>query len=423
MSSEPLIDHIPIMKREQDGAIITQFDYPTCETLGLLKMDFLGLRNLTVIDDAIHNIKINRGIDVEVADLPLDDAETYRMLAHGDTLGVFQLDGGPLRSLLRQMSPTGFEDISAVIALYRPGPWRPMRTSTTPTARTAASRSSPSTPSSPSRWQRSSTRPTDWSSTRNRYMAIARKVAGYTLGQADLLRRAMGKKKKAVLDAQLENFTAGHAGERLLRGRDQGAVGHPAAVLRLRLQQVAHRRLRDWCRTGRPTSRRTIPPSTWPRCSPPCATTRTSRPSISPSAGGWASRSCRRASTSPMPTSPRRARTSGSASPRSATSGRTSSRRSSPRARPRTRSSTSATSCARWMPSSATSGLSKALIKGGAFDSLGHARRGLILVYEAAVDAVLDTKRAEAIGQFDLFGSLGEAGARRRRVRGPGARR
>ena len=101
MSCEPLIDIIPIMRREQDGAIITQFDYPTCESLGLIKMDFLGLRNLTVLDDAVANIKLNRGFELILEDLELDDPATYALLGRGDTLGVFQLDGGPMRSLLR----------------------------------------------------------------------------------------------------------------------------------------------------------------------------------------------------------------------------------------------------------------------------------------------------------------------------------
>ena len=122
MSSAPLIDIIPIMRREQDGAIITQFDYPTCESLGLMKMDFLGLRNLTVLDDAVANIALNRGFQLVLEDLPLDDAATYALLGRGETLGVFQLDGGPMRSLLRLMRPDNFEDISAVLALYRPGP-------------------------------------------------------------------------------------------------------------------------------------------------------------------------------------------------------------------------------------------------------------------------------------------------------------
>src|SRR5690606_24118705 len=122
MSSAPLLDTIPIMKREQDGAIITQFDYPTCEDLGLVKMDFLGLRNLTILDDALRNIQRNGKDPVVLEELPLDDKPAYELLGRGDTLGVFQLDGGPMRSLLRQMKPDNFEDISAVIALYRPGP-------------------------------------------------------------------------------------------------------------------------------------------------------------------------------------------------------------------------------------------------------------------------------------------------------------
>ena len=85
MSSEPLLDIIPMLKRPADGAMITQFDYPTCETLGLIKMDFLGLRNLTVLDDAVKNIKANRDVDVVLEDLPLDDAATYKLLGSAAT--------------------------------------------------------------------------------------------------------------------------------------------------------------------------------------------------------------------------------------------------------------------------------------------------------------------------------------------------
>ncbi|TAL45954.1 MAG: DNA polymerase III subunit alpha, partial [Salinibacterium sp.] len=123
MSAEPLIDVLPIMKREDDGAIITQFDQPPLEDLGLLKMDFLGLRNLTVIEDALRMIEANTGTPLKIEELDLNaDQKTYELLARGETLGVFQLDGGPMRSLLKQLKPTNFEDISAVIALYRPGP-------------------------------------------------------------------------------------------------------------------------------------------------------------------------------------------------------------------------------------------------------------------------------------------------------------
>ncbi|WP_238146624.1 DNA polymerase III subunit alpha [Ornithinimicrobium murale] len=124
MSSEPLLDVIPIMRREQDGQVITQFDYPTCERLGLVKMDFLGLRNLTILDDAIANVKLNRGEDIDLDALSKDmtDPKAYELLGRGDTLGVFQLDGSGMRQLLRLMQPDNFEDISAALALYRPGP-------------------------------------------------------------------------------------------------------------------------------------------------------------------------------------------------------------------------------------------------------------------------------------------------------------
>src|SRR4051812_10375457 len=122
MSSEPLLDIIPMLKRPADGAMITQFDYPTCEALGLIKMDFLGLRNLTVLDDAVKNIEANRGETVVLEELPLTDAATYTLLQRGDTLGVSQPAGGRMRALRRSMRPDPSADIPAVGALSRPGP-------------------------------------------------------------------------------------------------------------------------------------------------------------------------------------------------------------------------------------------------------------------------------------------------------------
>ena len=122
MSSEPLTEAIPLWKRPQDGAIITGWDYPSCEAIGLLKMDFLGLRNLTIIGDALENIKANRGIELDLESRAARRRPTYELLGRGDTLGVFQLDGGPMRDLLRRMQPTGFED---VVAVHRAVPARP----------------------------------------------------------------------------------------------------------------------------------------------------------------------------------------------------------------------------------------------------------------------------------------------------------
>jgi DNA polymerase III subunit alpha len=220
LSSEPLIDVIPLLKREQDGAIITQFDYPACETLGLLKMDFLGLRNLTVIDDCRANVHANRGESIDIESLALDDRLTYELLSRGDTLGVFQLDGGPMRSLLRAMRPDSFEDISAVLALYRPGP---MAANAHVDYADRKNGRKPVTAIHPELAEPLAEILDETYGLvvyQEQVQAIARKVAGYSLGQADLLRRAMGKKKKAELDAQLETFTSGMLGN----GFSQSAV-------------------------------------------------------------------------------------------------------------------------------------------------------------------------------------------------------
>lgn len=210
MSAEPLMDVIPIMKREDDGAIITQFDQPPCESLGLLKMDFLGLRNLTVIQDALVNIKNNRGITVEPETLDLDaDPATYELLSRGDTLGVFQLDGGPMRALLRQLKPTNFEDISAVIALYRPGPMGMNSHTNYALRKNGLQEIEPIHPELEEPLSEILGTTYGLIVYQEQVMAVAQKVAGFTLGQADVLRRAMGKKKKSELDKQFADFEAG----------------------------------------------------------------------------------------------------------------------------------------------------------------------------------------------------------------------
>lgn len=212
MSSVPLTDVIPVMARPADGAIITQFEYPLCEDLGLLKMDFLGLRNLTVITDALENIA-NNGKEVpDIDHLPLDDAPTYDLLSRGDTLGVFQLDGGGLRSLLRQMRPDHFEDISATIALYRPGPMGANSHTNYAQRKNGQQRSDPIHPELAGPLAEILDPTHGLIVYQEQVMAIARKVAGFTFGQADLLRRAMGKKKKSELDQQYEDFLAGMRG-------------------------------------------------------------------------------------------------------------------------------------------------------------------------------------------------------------------
>ena len=211
MSSEPLLDVIPIMRRLQDGQVITQFDYPTCEALGLVKMDFLGLRNLTILDDALKNVAANRGVDIDLDALSKDltDPATYELLGHGDTLGVFQFDGGPMRQLLRLMKPDNFEDISAVGALYRPGPMG--ANSHTNYALRKNKQQEVEYPHPELAEALAPILGTTFGLIvyQEQVMEIAQKLAGYTLGKADILRRAMGKKKREVLDAEYVGFEAG----------------------------------------------------------------------------------------------------------------------------------------------------------------------------------------------------------------------
>ncbi|MGW4501663.1 DNA polymerase III subunit alpha [Micromonospora sp. NPDC004336] len=209
MSAEPIIDHIPLMRRDSDGVIITQFDYPTCESLGLLKMDFLGLRNLTIIDDAVKNIQLNHGKELDLLGLPLDDKPAYELLARGDTLGVFQLDGGPMRSLLRMMKPDNFEDISAVLALYRPGPMGVDSHTNYALRKNGLQEITPIHPELEEPLREILAPTYGLIVYQEQVQRAAQILAGYTLGQADLLRRAMGKKKKEILDKEFIPFRDG----------------------------------------------------------------------------------------------------------------------------------------------------------------------------------------------------------------------
>ncbi len=213
MSAEPLLDVLPIMKREDDGAIITQFDQPPLESLGLIKMDFLGLRNLTIIEDALRMIEKNTGQKLVIEDLDLDaDQKTYDLLARGDTLGVFQLDGGPMRSLLKQLKPTSFEDISAVIALYRPGPMGMNSHTNYALRKNGLQKIEAIHPELEEPLRESLGITYGLIVYQEQVMSVAQKVAGFTLGQADVLRRAMGKKKKSELDKQYADFEGGMVG-------------------------------------------------------------------------------------------------------------------------------------------------------------------------------------------------------------------
>ncbi|CAB0704461.1 DNA polymerase III subunit alpha [Corynebacterium diphtheriae] len=209
MASVPLLEHIPMWKRANDGALITGWPYPACEAIGLLKMDFLGLRNLTVIGDCLESIKINRNEELDLEALQTDDPNVYKLLSSGDTLGVFQLDSGGMQELLKRMQPTGFNDIVASLALYRPGPmgvnahWD------------YADRKNGRKPIEPIHPELEEPLKEILEETyglivyQEQIMEISRKLANYTAGEADGFRKAMGKKKPEVLAKEYKKFSEG----------------------------------------------------------------------------------------------------------------------------------------------------------------------------------------------------------------------
>ncbi|MDQ1729891.1 MAG: polymerase subunit alpha [Pseudonocardiales bacterium] len=403
MSSERLVDVIPIMRREQDGAIITQFDYPSCEKLGLIKMDFLGLRNLTILDDAVDNIKANRGLDLVLEDLALDDQPTYDLLARGDTLGVFQLDGGPMRALLRSMRPDNFEDISAVIALYRPGPMGANSHNEYADRKTGRK---PVTPIHPELAEALEDLLGDTYGLivyQEQVMAIAQHLAGYTLGAADLLRRAMGKKKKSELDAQYERFSGGMAD----KGYSAAAVKTLWDILLPfsdyafnKAHSAAYGMLSYW--TG------------YLKANYPSEYMAALLTSVKDDKDKMAIylAECRRMGIKVLPPCVNSSDANftpigtdirfGLSAVRNVGGNVVGSVVSSRKAKG------NFVDFADYLRKVDAVGCNKrtveALIKSGAFDSLGHTRKGLIQVYEQSIDAVVDTKKAEAIGQFDLFG-------------------
>lgn len=407
MSAKPLMDVIPIMKREDDGAIITQFDQPPCEELGLLKMDFLGLRNLTVIDDALENIRQNRGEEVVLEELDLNsDVKTYELLSRGDTLGVFQLDGGSMRSLLRLLKPTEFEHISAVIALYRPGPMG-MNSHTNYAQRKNGQQESGAIHPELAEPLSEILDPTYGLIVyQEQVMAAAQKVAGYTLGQADLLRRAMGKKKPEELAKQLEIFTEGmRAG-----GYSDGAITAlwetllPFADYAFnKAHSAGYGVLSYW--------------TAYLKANYPAEFMAALLTSVSDSKDklGLYLNECRRMGLRVLPPDVNQSIHVFAAVGEDIRFGLGAVRNvgknvvdSIVSAREEAPFTSFEDYLTRVSQQASTKRVVESLIKAGAFDSLGHTRRSLIAIHEEAIDATAVLKREAATGQMDLFGALEE---------------
>ncbi|MDT5011120.1 MAG: polymerase subunit alpha, partial [Mycobacterium sp.] len=409
MSSEPLVDVIPMWKRAQDGAVITGWDYPSCENIGLLKMDFLGLRNLTIIGDAIENIKANRGIDLDLESLPLDDQLTYDLLGRGETLGVFQLDGGPMRDLLRRMQPTGFGDIIAVIALYRPGPMGQNAHNEYADRKNGRQAVKPIHPELAEPLRDILAETYGLIVYQEQIMRIAQKVAGYSLARADILRKAMGKKKREVLDKEYEGFSEG-----------MRANGFSAPAIKALWDTVLP--FADYAFNKSHAAGYGLV-SYW------TAYLKANYPAeymagLLTSVGDDKDKAavyladCRKLGITVLPPDVNESVLNfasvgtdiryGLGAVRNVGSNVVGSLI-------RTRSDRGKfTDFSDYLNkidiAACNKKVTESLIKAGGFDSLGHPRKGLFLVHTDAVDSVLGTKKAEAMGQFDLFGFGDEDG-------------
>ena len=204
ISPEPLCNIVPLSKGAKDE-VVTQYTMDDVEGMGLLKMDFLGLRTLTVIQNAVSMIKENRGVEIDSNNLPLDDAPTYKLLSEARTIGIFQLEGRGVRDLLRKLQPEVFEDLVALVALYRPGPLGSGMVEDFIERRHGRRNIT---------YEVKALEPILRSTYgvivfQEQVMQIATTLAGFTPGGADLLRRAMGKKQAEAMDEQREHFVQG----------------------------------------------------------------------------------------------------------------------------------------------------------------------------------------------------------------------
>ncbi len=406
MSSTRLTDVIPLMRRPQDGAIITQFDYPACEDLGLLKMDFLGLRNLTVISDALQNIELAGGQAPDVDSLPLDDEETYKLLASGNTLGVFQMEGSGMRELLRLMQPDQFEHISAVSALYRPGPMGAGSHTNYALRKNGRQVVTGIHPELEEPLAEILDPTYGLIVYQEQVMQIAQKVAGYSLGQADMLRRAMGKKKKEILDQEFEPFKAGM----LKNGFSAGSIQALWDILVPfsdyafnRSHTAAYGLVSYWT-----AYLKVHYPAAYMAALLTSAAANTDRRALYLA-------ECRRMGLNVLRPDVNKSRGNFVADEEGVWFGLGSVRNVGAnvvegivQAREEKGDFTSFQDFLDKVPAVVCNKRTiQSLIKAGAFDSFGHPRRALLSRSDDAVDSVLSLKKNEADGQFDLFGDLG----------------
>ncbi|HZA88524.1 MAG TPA: DNA polymerase III subunit alpha, partial [Acidimicrobiales bacterium] len=401
ISRDPLVEQVPIMKREADGAIITQYEMNGVAKLGLLKMDFLGLRNLTVLDDTLVHLRA-KGVDLDLGALPTDDPATFKMLQAGDSDGVFQMESEGMRRLLRQLRPDRFEDIVALIALYRPGPMEEI-------PKYIAGKRDPRQVKHLHPLMEEITADTNGVLVyQEQIITLLQKVAGYTAGEADLVRKAIGKKIEALMRKEEPRFLAGC--------REKGLTDDQAATLWRLIQPFAGYSFNRAHAAGyglvawqTAYLKAHHPVEYMAALLTSVKDDKDARPKYLGS--------CRRMAITVLPPDVNESDSDFTPSDGKAIRYGLSAVRNVGEQvveaiiaarREKGRFVDFFDFCEKVDIGVLNKRVIESLIKAGAFDSLGTPRRGLFEVHEVAVDRVTARKRAEAAGQFSLFGGLGD---------------
>jgi len=214
IAADELIRHVPLM-RLTDGEIVTQFDMGDVEAVGLLKFDFLGLRNLTLIAEAVSSLRKHVDVEIDIDAIPLDNEKTFELLRSGHTAGIFQLESSGMTALIKRVQPDRFEDLIALLALFRPGPLESGMTDEFVERRGGRQ---------PITYPHPSLEPVLKDTYglpiyQDQLMQMARTLAGFTLAEADVLRKAMGKKDKVMMESLREKFVTGCEGNGISRGQ------------------------------------------------------------------------------------------------------------------------------------------------------------------------------------------------------------
>ena len=393
----PLVNYLPLKlskdSRDDSKRVVTQFDMHGVEELGLLKMDFLGLRNLSVIDDTLRHLR-RRGVELDIDHVALDDAETYAMLQRAETTGVFQMESAGMRQLIKLLEPDRFEDLMALVALYRPGP---LNTGLhTEYAERKHGRRKVTYP-----------HPDLEPILKDTYgvmiyqeqvMQVAVVLAGFTMGEADTLRKAMGKKKLEVLMPFKEKFIAGAVAkgyeqrlaadmfDMIVPFADYGFNASHACAYGYVAYQTAYLMAHH-------------PVEYMAAILTSVKDDKDAKPFYLYACRGWTSRSCRPTSTSPRWTSlaPRPGEPrSATGCRRCATSARAPCSRSCGARTEEGAFASFADFCRKVEPSVLTKRVLETLILAGAFDSLGYARRALLEHQETGLGT--DPRRAQGRG-------------------------